>query len=276
MARNKYPEVTVEKILDVAQRLFLEKGYDNTTIQDIVDGLGGLTKGAIYHHFKSKEEIIEALGDKLFFDNNPFVTVQKQKNLNGLQKMREVIKLNHIDIDRTELGKQSIPLLKNPRLLAELADTNRKLIAPLWLQLIQEGIEDGSIQTEYAKELSELLPLLTNFWLIPSVYPATPEELISKFAFIKYLLDSMKLPIIDDEIFGMALHYYQEDNIEVGSPLKCNVVVNHHVELSEEEKKAAREAAIKKLQEEELAKLKKRQQAKRENNTEVQTQLTLF
>lgn len=43
----------------------------------------------------------------------------------------------------------------------------------------------------------------------------------------------------------MALHYYQEDNIEVGSPLKCNVVVNHHVELSEEEKKAAREAAIK-------------------------------
>ena len=59
MARNKYPEVTVEKILDVAQQLFLEKGYDNTTIQDIVNELGGLTKGAIYHHFKSKEEIIK-------------------------------------------------------------------------------------------------------------------------------------------------------------------------------------------------------------------------
>ena len=58
MARNKYPEVTVEKILDAAQVLFLKKGYDNTTIQDIVDELGGLTKGAVYHHFKSKEEII--------------------------------------------------------------------------------------------------------------------------------------------------------------------------------------------------------------------------
>ena len=110
MARNKYPEVTVEKILDVAQRLFLEKGYDNTTIQDIVDGLGGLTKGAIYHHFKSKEEIIEALWEKLFFDNNTFVTVQKQKHLNGLQKMREVIKLNHADIGRKELGKPKIHL----------------------------------------------------------------------------------------------------------------------------------------------------------------------
>lgn len=44
MARNKYPEVTVERILDVSQRLFLEKGYDNTTIQDIVDELGRLIK----------------------------------------------------------------------------------------------------------------------------------------------------------------------------------------------------------------------------------------
>lgn len=187
MARNKYPEITVERILEVSQRLFMEKGYDNTTIQDIVNELGGLTKGAIYHHFKSKEEIIDALGEKLFFDNNPFITVQNQKNLNGLEKMREVIKLNHADNDRAELGKQSIPLLKNPRLLAELADTNRKLI--------------------------ELLPLLTNFWLIPSVYPATPEELLSKFAFIKYLLDSMNLPIIDDEIFGMAQNCFEHLNV---------------------------------------------------------------
>ena len=57
MARNKYPELTVEKILEVSQRLFLEKGYEQTTIQDIVDNLGGLTKGAVYHHFKSKRRL---------------------------------------------------------------------------------------------------------------------------------------------------------------------------------------------------------------------------
>lgn len=59
MARNKYPEETVEKILEAAKRLFLEKGYEQTTIQDIVDQLGGLTKGAVYHHFKSKADIRE-------------------------------------------------------------------------------------------------------------------------------------------------------------------------------------------------------------------------
>ena len=65
----------------MAQQLFLEKGYDNTTIQDIVDKLGGLTKGAVYHHFKSKEDIICALSDKMFSDCNPFIEVKKREDL---------------------------------------------------------------------------------------------------------------------------------------------------------------------------------------------------
>lgn len=81
MARNKYPEVTVDKILDVSQRLFLEKGYDHTTIQDIVNELGGLSKGAIYHHFKSKEEIMDALGERMFVNNNPFEQVKQRTDL---------------------------------------------------------------------------------------------------------------------------------------------------------------------------------------------------
>ena len=61
MARNKHPEETVEKILAVSAKLFMEKGYEHTTLQDIIDNLGGLTKGAIYHHFKGKEEILLAI-----------------------------------------------------------------------------------------------------------------------------------------------------------------------------------------------------------------------
>ena len=67
MARNKYPEETVARILDVSLKLFLEKGYENTTIQDIIDALGNLSKGAIYHHFKSKEDILEAVCDQRLF-----------------------------------------------------------------------------------------------------------------------------------------------------------------------------------------------------------------
>ena len=119
MARNKYPELTVEKILDVAQKLFLEQGYEQTTIQDIVDNLGGMTKGAVYHHFKSKEEIINALADKMFLENNPFSIVKSRSDLNGLQKIQLAIMLNQDESDKTELSKQAIPLLKNPRILAD-------------------------------------------------------------------------------------------------------------------------------------------------------------
>ncbi len=214
MARNKYPEVTVEKILEVAQRLFLEKGYDGTTIQDIVNELGGLTKGAIYHHFKSKEEIMDALGDKMFFDNNPFSAIKQRKDLNGLQKMREVVKINHADTSRTEISRQSISLLKNPRILAGMIDTDRRLIAPFWLELIEEGKRDGSIHTSYAKELSELLPLLTNLWLAPSVYPASAIEMFRKLSFVRDMFDNMGVPLIDDEILDIAKRFFEQIETE--------------------------------------------------------------
>lgn len=49
----------------------------------------------------------------------------------------------------------------------------------------------------------------------------------------------------DEEIYSMAVHYYDEDDIEVDKVAGCNVVVNHVVELSEEEKKQARQEVIK-------------------------------
>lgn len=199
MARNKYPEVTVEKILEVSQRLFLEKGYDNTTIQDIVDELGGLTKGAIYHHFKSKEEIMDALSEKMFTSNNPFEAVKKRKELNGLEKMRLAVKLNQADENQVELTRQAIPLLKNPRVLAGMLESNRQFLCPYWLELIKEGQKDGSIQTQYPKELAELLVLL-DLWMLPSVFPADEEGIHNRHQFIFQLLEKIGLPLYDKEI----------------------------------------------------------------------------
>lgn len=61
----------------------------------------------------------------------------------------------------------------------------------------------------------------------------------------------------DDEIFGMAMHYWEESEIEVGNPINCQVVVNHTVELTEEEKEQARQDAINKLRDEEMAKMRR-------------------
>lgn len=210
MARNKYPEVTVERILDAAQRLFLEKGYDNTTIQDIVDELGGLTKGAVYHHFKSKEEIMDAVGDRMFFANNPFEAVKKRSDLSGLEKLREVIRLNNADEQRTELTLQSVPVAKNPRLLAEMLISNRKVLTPCFRELIDEGLADGSICTEYPREISELLPMLTSLWLLPSIYPASKAEQRRKFDFIFAMLDKFGIPLYDESIRETVDRFFEK------------------------------------------------------------------
>lgn len=81
----------------------------------------------------------------------------------------------------------------------------------------------------------------------------------------------------DDEIYSMAVHYYDEDNIEIGKPINCQVAVNHVVELTEEEKAEARQEAIKQYQREELAKIQKRNERPKKVQPQApQQQTSLF
>lgn len=81
----------------------------------------------------------------------------------------------------------------------------------------------------------------------------------------------------DDEIYSMAVHYYDEDDIEVGNPISCRVAVNHVVELTEKEKAEARQEAIKQYQREELAKMKIRNtRQKQAEHITPQIQQSLF
>jgi hypothetical protein len=81
----------------------------------------------------------------------------------------------------------------------------------------------------------------------------------------------------DDEIYSMAVHYYDEDEIEVGKATDCQVMVNHVVELTEEEKAEARKQAIEQYQREELAKIQSRNaRGKKTESAATQAQPSLF
>ena len=82
----------------------------------------------------------------------------------------------------------------------------------------------------------------------------------------------------DDEIYSMALHYYDEDDLEVGSPVACHVVVNHTIVLTEEEKAEAHKQAIQQYQAQELRRLQepKRVKAKASTDSEQVPQPSLF
>ncbi|WP_291103454.1 MULTISPECIES: PcfK-like family protein [unclassified Dysgonomonas] len=80
----------------------------------------------------------------------------------------------------------------------------------------------------------------------------------------------------DDEVYSMAVHYYDEENVDVGKPIDARITVNHVVELTEDEKQQARQDAIQKAQNDAYNKMrqpKKKTTAKQIANT---NQLSLF
>lgn len=98
---------------------------------------------------------------------------------------------------------------------------------------------------------------------------------------VTYIINEVKKSgcngFTDDEIFGKAVHYFEENEIEVGNPINCKVVVNHTVELTEEEKEQARQDAIERLRQEEMAKLRKPIQPKKATEKKPQdVQPSLF
>ncbi len=205
---KKTPEQWKKEILDAAQQLFISKGYEETSISDIMEMVGG-AKGMFYRCFQSKEEMMYVLGKQMFLENNPFEIVKGRTDLNALQKVKELLFINQSDAKRNQINLQAIPILKDSHILAAAVTANKQVLTPLWFELLEEGKKDGSIQTEYAKELSELLPLI-NFWLMPSVYPATLEEMYHKYFFIMEVLSKMGLPLLDKETKALAQKFLSD------------------------------------------------------------------
>ena len=148
MPRNKYPEQTVEKILDAAALLFIQKGYQNTTLQDIIDATK-LSKGAVYHHFRSKEEIAQRVGDRLGDQMwEPLRHIRDDPALTGLQKLQAVFAASFAGQRQQQIAQTLPHLCSNPQFLAmELTNIEAHLAPECIAPMIRQGMADGSIHT---------------------------------------------------------------------------------------------------------------------------------
>lgn len=211
MARNKYPEETVNKIVEVSLKLFMEKGYESTSIQDIINELGGLTKGAIYHHFKSKEEIFIAVSNYIYKDVEAHLTsIRDDQTMTGLQKLKMFFYSSLENSAQDEMFTIAPNLLKNPQFLALQLQNSIEEAAPLYIQpVLEQGIADGSIKTDSPKELAEVLMLLSNIWLNPMIFAANPIEMFNRCCFFKKILLGLGLDLIDDTILERIKKYTQ-------------------------------------------------------------------
>ena len=208
MARNKHPEETVNLILDVATRLFMEKGYEHTSIQDIIDNLGGLSKGAIYHHFKSKEDILVAVTDRMTEESNRVLeSIRDRTDLTGREKLKTIFKESILRPVQNDIFTTAPNLGNNPRLLYSIFSETVNEAAPGYIQpIIEQGIADGSIRAEYPAELAQLIILTANIWTNPMIFDDSAEESYRKFVVFRQMMEGFGLDIVDDEM----LHRLQE------------------------------------------------------------------
>lgn len=207
MARNKHPEETVNLILDTAFRLFMEKGYEYTSIQDIIDNLGGLSKGAIYHHFKSKEDILLAVTDRMTAESNKILAeIRDNPDINGKEKLKTIFKMSVSRPVNDDIFTVAPNFKNNSKLLYSLLHETVHEAAPYYiLPIIKQGISDGSIKTEYPEQLAELIILAANIWMNPMVFDNTKEEIYCKFMVFRQMMQGFGLDIIDDEILGRMM-----------------------------------------------------------------------
>lgn len=204
MARNRNPEETRRKILEVSKDLFLEKGFDNTSIQDIIDGLGGLTKGVIYHHFKSKDEILQSI----ISENNQEILNYNWRGDTALEKIQNSLMDAFSNLEQQRLVYSVSIMLRSPRLLGEQYLSLFSDFLPGIREKVFEGVKDKSIKTEYPEELADLIVLTLNIWIGFQISIYSVEELKSKMKFIKLTFEGLGVKLITDEMMEVIFQLF--------------------------------------------------------------------
>ena len=209
MARNKYPEETIRRILDTAERLFVEKGYERASLQDILDETG-LSKGAVYHHFASKEDIFYAVCSRIGQRNGEILgKVRDDPSLNGLEKLKTIFKVSLQPERQAKMFCMMPYLIDNPKfLVTELRSIFTEVVPYFVEPIIRQGMADGSIRTEHPKELAEAMMLLSDGWINPIVQPSAPEEIRARCAVYNQQFRSFGIDgLLDQEIIDTLLSY---------------------------------------------------------------------
>jgi AcrR family transcriptional regulator len=162
MPRKNDSQQTINKIIEVSAKLFAEKGYEQTTIQDIVDGLG-MSKGAIFHHFGSKEEIVEAVigkrRDKLIAAAEAAAADKSVPVYARLVRTALALHVSDgVGLQMTEhmhKPQNALMHMKIERLLFDDA-------TPVLARVVREGIEQGLFDTPCPEEVIGMILTYSN------------------------------------------------------------------------------------------------------------------
>ncbi len=178
------------EILDAAEELFVTKGYDKTSTNDILDKVK-IARGTLYYHFKSKEDILNAMIDRI---NSSLIAragaVAKDKNVPIVERI--VMTISSLRVN-TDIGNEIITLVHKPQNALMHQKMQKSLVEgvlPIITDLVNEGNKEGIFDVKYPKETTEMLILYSTI-AFDDDYDESPES--SKKRIIAFLINTERL-----------------------------------------------------------------------------------
>lgn len=150
-----------KEILAVTQRLVYTKGYEQMTIQEILDEVQ-ISKGAFYHYFDSKQHLLNALIEHMQEEAEQFITpISQDPNLNALEKLQQLIDTSA----RWKTARKDyiLSLIRvwyaddNAIVRQKVQSGLIKQTAPLFTTIVRQGIDEGVFTTPYPDQIGEII-----------------------------------------------------------------------------------------------------------------------
>lgn len=187
----------LEQLLDTALLLFIQKGYEKTSVQNIINTID-IAKGTFYHYFKSKEDLLEQLIDRETAKiMGPIHELIQQENLNALEKLNLIFKI--AGMKKIENRETILVITRtlfsdaNLKFRHKSQEKSHSLLIPEYTKIIEQGIQEKIFNTLPAQEAAELIVSLSS---------ALSEALVPLF------LETLEHPENSDQI-ASKLHTYE-------------------------------------------------------------------
>ena len=150
------------EILDAAEELFVTKGYDKTSTNDILDRVG-IARGTLYYHFKSKEEILNAMIERI---NDSLIAKAKMIAADTSVPVidRLVMTIASLNVE-TDIGYEIIGEVHKPQnalMHQKMQENLTSKMVPILLELAEEGVRQGLFSMKYPAETIEMLVLYSS------------------------------------------------------------------------------------------------------------------
>ncbi|QKG83879.1 TetR/AcrR family transcriptional regulator [Kroppenstedtia pulmonis] len=170
-----------KEIMDTAARLFTTKGYNQTTVNDILREIG-IAKGTFYHYFKSKEEVMDAVIDRIIdFDVMMAKEIVADNSISPTEKLyRILLAQKPLQGDSKDKILETLHKPSNADMHLRSMTQSIQRLSPILAEVVEQGIQTGDFQTDYPQETMDFLLISGQMLFDKALFNWEPDETLQK------------------------------------------------------------------------------------------------